>query len=112
MITIFESISEFINSLLKYIPVKRIYNEANSDEERRILFYSDDFEFQLSIVNKLVSFNIISRRSDPCTNNIYTYPVVTNSVMNDNTIQTIVRGIMLITLIPIDAFKNQDKTDN
>ena len=107
MTTIFENIDEFKNNLLEYIPADRFFVE--SADKYQALLYSDDYVFQLQINNNLVNFNIISRRAEPCSNNMYISKIATDSIMTDDMVKTIIKSIMVTSIIPIDKYKDSQK---
>ena len=109
MTTIFENIDEFKNSLLEYIPVDRFFVESDDPNKYQAVLYSDDYHFQLQINNNLVNFNIISRRAEPCSNNMYISKIVTDSIMTDNTVKTIIKSMIMTSIIPIDKYKDNQK---
>lgn len=109
MTTIFENIDEFKNNLLEYIPADRFFVESDDPDKYQALLYSDDYLFQLQINNNLVNFNIISRRAEPCSNNMYISKIITDSIMTDDTVKTIIKSMIMTSIIPIDKYKDNQK---
>ena len=109
MTTIFENVDEFKNSLLEYIPVDRFFVENDDPDKYQALLYSDDYVFQLYITNNLINFNIVSRRAEPCSNNMYISKIITDSIMTDEVVKTIIKSIVTTSIIPIDKFRDNQK---
>ena len=71
--------------------------------------YSDDYIFRLSIINNLVNFHIISRRAEPCSNNTFISEITKDSIMTDDTLNTIIKSIMVVSLIPVNTSDSTNK---